>query len=79
MGEGEHVVAVEVGRVVEGARGRVGPAEPQGCRVTADRAEAVRREPRQVECAEAAHRDSADRDPVRVGARAGHRRRDRLA
>jgi len=79
VGEGEHVVAVEVGRIVERARRRVGPAEPQGCRVAPDRAEAVRREPRQVECAEAAHRDSADRDPVRVGTRAGNRRRDRLA
>jgi hypothetical protein len=47
--------------------------------MTSDRAEAIGFETAEVERAEAAHRDPADRDPVPVGAAARERRRDCLA
>ena len=64
----DHVVAGEVGGVVEGARRGLAAAAPQRRRVAADGAEALRMRPREVEGAEAAHRDPADRDAAAVGA-----------
>jgi len=69
----------EVRLIVE----RAGTAEvlrrEQRGRVRADGAEAARLEPREVERTEASHRDAADGDAVRIGARTQQRRRDDLA
>ena len=75
----EEVVTPEVLRVVERARRSLAAGSPERGRMAADGAEARRVQPREVERAEAAHRDAADRDPVGVGAEAFQRRRNRLA
>ena len=61
----DDVVAFEVGRVVEGAGGGFAAVEPEGGGVAADGAEAARVVEGDVVGAEAAHRDAADREPLR--------------
>src|SRR4051812_12644166 len=73
------VVTLEVLRVVERTGGRLAAGAPQSGRVRADGAEAVRSEPREIEGAEASHRDARDRDAVRIGVRPTKRGRDDLA
>jgi hypothetical protein len=72
-------VARKVVRVVKRAGGRVGAAEPERGGVRADSAEPPGGAARQVKCAEAAHRDAADRNAMFVGVRPRDRGRNRLA
>jgi glycyl-tRNA synthetase len=72
------IVAREVVSVVECARRSLAARTPQRGGVCADGAETVWRQPREIERAEAAHRDPADRDAARIGTCAPERSRDHL-
>src|SRR5215207_1440407 len=75
-GAREDVVTTEVGRVVECSLRRLTRAEPERSRMRSDRTEAP--DVRQVERAEAAPGDAADRHALGVGPRAVERGGDRL-
>ena len=66
--DAEHVVAREVGGVVERAGRRLATRAPQRRRLAADGAEPAGMADGKVQGAEASHRDAADRDSPRVGA-----------
>jgi hypothetical protein len=76
--EPEQVVSRKVRVVVECERSVGRAAREDGRRMASDRAESLRLDPPEVERAEAAHRDAADRDAVPVSPGTRERRRDRL-
>ena len=74
----DNIVAGEVLGVVERAGSTVAAADPQRGGVPADRAETPGMQAGDVQRAEAAHRDTADGDPFRVGVQPAQRLRDHL-
>src|SRR5438445_10552064 len=71
--EPHEVVQCEILGAVEGSGGRIGASKPERGGVGSDGAEAGRSKPGKVQRTEPAHRDAADRDPLRVGLRSRKR------